>query len=247
LAVTVGDVTPKDLNGQHFAKVTAPTTVELYSDAAFSHPVSGSGTGGTVTGSGQGAAALGTMGGGAQQALKTFFDGMLWPNVPNTLIGKVLTFRAMLATIFNLMIDLDGNLNARANLLGSIKLNVGILPPSISASLELLAKIAINLRANLEVALPDLTIALAASLDAQISAIADLVAKIGFFLGMGSANLEIWEYTGPGSGLGAAIASGPGTRGWRDLTPATTPVVAGIFGLTNPASATAFRTFFPGA
>lgn len=234
--------------GSANAKVLTATTVALYKDSAFSDPVPAAGTvtSGTVTGGGQGAAALVTMGGGAVNALQSFLDGLHWPT-QTALEGGVITFKAMLATVFQLMLDLDGNLQARANLLGSIKLNVDILPPSISASLDLLAKIAANLRANLSATLPDLTISVAAALSAEIDAVAKLVARIGFFLGMGDVTLEIWRYDGPGNGFGPAVAAGPGTAGWHDRTPGSGAVSAAVFGLTNPASATAFNTFFAGA
>lgn len=235
-----------DFNGQANAKVLTATTVALYKDSAFTDPISGSGTSGTITGGGTGAAALVTMGGGAVNALQSFLDGLEWPTSTG-LAGGVITFRAMLATVFGLMLDLQGNLQARANLLGSIKIGLDVIPPSISASLELLAKISANLKANLSVKLPDLTVSLAASLSAQIDAVAKLVFRIGFLLGLASVDLEIWEYNGPGSGLGAAVANGPGATGWHDHTGPSTPVVAAVFGLTNPASAAAFSALFPGA
>ncbi len=256
-AITVADVTGDDaINAQHRAKVLTPTTVALYKanadpmDPSFSIPFPGTGSysGGTATGSGQGAAALVTMGGGATNALQSFLDGLHWPT-STALEGGVITFKAMLATVFGLMLDLEGNLEARANLLGSIKIGVDVIPPSISASLEFLAKVVANLQANLNVSLPSLSAAMSASVSAQIDAIASLVARIGFFLGLATSDivLEIWEYSGPGSGLGAAVASGPGTTGWHDHTGPGSAVTAAVFGLTNPASATAFNSFFSGA
>lgn len=256
-AVTVADATgDAAINAQHRAKVLTPTTVALYKansdpmDPSFSTPFPGVGSysGGTATGSGQGAAALVTMGGGAQNALQSLLDGLHWPT-STALEGGVITFKAMLVTIFSLMFDLQGNLEARANLLGSIKIGVDVIPPSISASLEFLAKVSANLQANLNVSLPSLSVAMAAAVSAQIEAIASLVARIGFFLGLATSNivLEIWQYDGPGSGLGTAVASGPGTVGWHDRTGPSSVVTAAVFGLTNPASATAFSSFFSGA
>jgi hypothetical protein len=244
VADVVGDA---GINRAWCAKVLTTKTVALYEDSAFatpSHPV-GAYSGGNVTGGGSGAAALVTMGGGAVNALQSFLDGLHWPT-STALEGGVITFKAMLATIFGLMIDLDGNLQARANLLGGISVGVDVLPPSISASLELLAKISANLKANLSVKLPDLTVSLSAALTAQISAVASLVARIGFFLGLATADvtLEVWEYTGPGSQFGAAVSNGPGTTGWHDGS--NGEVVAAVFGLTNPASVAAFSTLFPG-
>jgi hypothetical protein len=243
---TAGD----PVKGTANAKVLTTTTIALYHDSGFTDPVAGTAafTGGTVTGGGAGAAALVTMGGGAVNALQSFLDGLEWPT-STALVGKVISFKAMLATAFGLMIDLDGNLQARANLLGGIKLSVDVLPPSISASLELLAQISANLKANLNVKLPDLTVSAAAALSAQIEAVAKLVARIGFFLGLAAADitLEIWEYQGPGNQFGAAVAAGPGAVGWHDHTGAGTSVTAAVFGLTNPASAGAFSALFPGA
>lgn len=249
-AYTGGAKLAGNINGGACAKVATSTTIELYADKDFTLPISGYGTyaGGTVSGGGAGAAALVTMGGGAFNALQSLLDGLSWPTSTG-LVGKVYTFKAMLATVFQLMLDLEGNLQARANLLASVKVGVDFIPPSISASLEFLARCSANLAANLEVELPNLTASLSASLTAQIDAIASLTARIGFLLGLATADvkLEIWEYTGPGSGLGAAVAQGPGAVGWNDRTAPSAPVTAAVFGLTNPASVSAFNTFFSGA
>lgn len=247
---TGGATLAGNINGGACAKVLTATTVALYADKDFTIPIVGYGTyaGGTVSGGGAGAAALVTMGGGAFNALQSLLDGLSWPTSTG-LVGKVYTFKAMLATVFQLMLDLDGNLQARANLLGSIKAGVDFIPPSISASLEFLARCSANLKANLNVSLPNLTASMSASLSAQIDAIASLTARIGFLLGLATADatLEIWEYTGPGSGLGQAVAQGPGAVGWNDHTPPGSSVTAAVFGLTNPVSVAAFNTFFSGA
>jgi hypothetical protein len=205
--------------------------------------------GGTVTGAGTGAAATPTMGGGATNALQSFVNGLPWPTVEG-LAGGVIQFSVMLGAVFDLMNLLLGNLKARASLLAGASASVQFLPPTISASLDLLAKISANLSANLNVKLPDLTVSAAAALSGQINAIAKLTGQIAFFLGMTQSGLglelEIWEYTGPGSGLGPAIAAGPGASGWHDGTGIHVPVAAGVFGLTTTASATAFSAFFAG-
>jgi hypothetical protein len=233
------------------AKVLTATTVALYSDQALTVPVAGYGTytGGTVTGAGTGAAATCTMGGAATNALQSFISGLPWPTTEG-LAGGVIQFSVMLSVVFDLMNLLLGNLKARASLLGGVSIGAQFLPPSIAASLELLAKISANLSANLNVKLPSLSVSASAALSAQINAIASLTGQIGFFLGMSTSSLdlelEIWKYQGPGSGLGAAIAAGPGTSGWHDGTGIHVPVVSGLFGLTTAASATAFSTFFAG-
>lgn len=235
--------------GGRCAKVVSPTTLELYADQAMIIPIVGVGAyaGGTLTGAGAGAAAQATMGGGAKTALRGLLAGLAWPAAPETLAGSVVGLQATLSAAYALVAGLETDLSVRASLLGSIKAGAAIVPPSISASIELLAQIAANLKANLAVQLPNLSVALAASLTAQVNAVADLVAGIGFFLGLGSAKLEIYEYTGPGTGLGPAIASGPGSTGWQDGTPASLPIVAAVFGLTTPAAQAAFSAFFPGA
>jgi hypothetical protein len=235
--------------GLHHAKVLTPTTVALYSDQALTVPVAGVGTysGGTVTGGGSGAAATCTMGGGAVNALQSLINGLPWPQTEG-LAGGVIQFSVMLSAIFDLMNLLLGNLEARASLLGGVSASIGLTPPTIAASLQLLAKISANLAANIKVKLPSLSVSAHAALSAQIKALAKISGQIGFFLGMSKTGLEleIWEYTGPGSGLGPAIAAGPGATGWHDGTGVHVPVVAGVFGLTTTASATAFTTFFAG-
>ena len=238
--------------GLQNAKVLSPTTIALYSDAALTVPVAGYGTyqAGTVTGAGTGAAATCTMGGGATNALQSFINGLPWPSTEG-LAGGVIQFSVMLSIVFDLMKLLLGNLEARASILAGAKASVKFMPPSVAASLELLAKISANLTANLNVKLPSISASASAALSAQIAALAAITGQIAFFLGMSKAGLglelEIWEYNGPGSQLGAAIAAGPGSTGWHDGNGPGVPVVAGVFGLTTAASQTAFATFFAGA
>jgi hypothetical protein len=235
--------------GLRYAKVITPTTVELYSDSGATDPVVGFGGytpgTGTATGGGSGAAATCTMGGGATNALKSLFSGITWPSVEG-LAGGVISFSVMISVLFELMVALLGNLQARASLLGAASASVSVLPPSVSASITILTKIEATLRANLTATLPSLSASASAALSAQINAIASLSAQIGFFVGMGNVELEIWEYTGPGAGLGGAISAGPGTAGWHDATAPTVPVVVGVVGLTSPASLAAFGAFFSG-
>ncbi len=246
-ACTIAGVLPKEanINGPAFAKVLTPTTVELYSDAAFTVPIVGAGTytGGTLAGSGTGSVAIATMGGGAQQTMRLFFSGMSWPTVSGTLAGGTIAFSDMLAGEFGLMTDLRTELKARASLLGGVTASVGVIPPSISASLEFLANLKANLEANLNVSLPDLSVSLGAQLSAQIGVIGSLVARIGLYLGL-DGSLLVYKYTGPGRDLGSAIGTA-GSSAWQDGTPGSTPVVAGVFGLTNPGAAAGFSVFFP--
>jgi hypothetical protein len=232
-----------NVNGGQHAKVTSPTTVELYQDAAFLVPTVGVGTytGGTLAGSGAGAVANATLGGGALQTMRLFFSGMPWPTTPGNLAGGATKLSIALGGVFPLIGDLLTELRGRANALGSI--NFSVTPPSITASLELLAAISANLSANLEITPPDLSISASATLSAQIQVIADLVARIGLYIGL-DGELLVYKYEGPGSGLGPAITAAL-APGWHDGTSPSVPVVAGVFGLTNPAAAAAFSVFFP--
>jgi hypothetical protein len=236
--------------GLQHAKVLTATTVALYQDQALTVPVVGVGTytGGTVTGGGTGAAATCTMGGGAVNALQSFLSGIPWPQTEG-LAGGVVQFSTMLAVVFDLMVALLGNLEARASLFAGVSASIGFMPPTVAASLQLLGKISASLAANISAKLPSLSVSAGLALQGQIKAIAKLTGQIAFFLGMSQAGLEleIWQYTGTGAGLGPAIAAGPGAAGWHDGTPASVPVEAGIFGLTTPANLAAFNTFFAGA
>lgn len=241
-----------NVNGPQFAKVLSPTTISLYQDQAMSIPVvpyDTAYTGASVTGSGQGAVGNCIMGGGAQNALSSFFNGLIFPNVG--LSGGSITFKAMCAATFDALFALLINLGTRKGLLlaASASASASVTPPSIAASIQLLLKIIANLRANLSVKLPNLTASASAALNAQISVVLNLVAKIGaqLSLGLASAGLEflVYTYSGPGSGLGEAINEAIG-GGWHDGTPSSANVGAVVFGLTTQASATAFSTFFPG-
>lgn len=232
-----------NVNGLQHAKVVTPTTVELYADKDFLVPVAGVGTytGGQLAGSGAGAVANATLGGGALQTMRLFFSGMPWPTVSGNLAGGSAKLSVALGGVFPLIGDLLTALRGRANALGSIDFSV--TPPSITASLELLAAIQANLRANLEITPPDLSVSASATLSAQIEVIAELVARIGLYVGL-DGELLVYKYEGPGSGLGPAITATL-APGWHDGTAPTAPVVAGVFGLTSPAAADAFKVFFP--
>lgn len=239
-----------NVNGLQFAKVLAgSTTVALYQDQAMSVPVVGYGTytGGTVTGGGTGASATPSMGGGAQSGIRLFFDGLSWPSVGPALQGGVTSISAMCASTFALLAALLSNLNSRSKVLlaATAQASLSVLPPTINASITLLAKITANLQANLHVTPPSFS----AAISGQISVLLDLVGRINLMLGLGlgSLQLEIWEYTGSGAGFGAAIAAGPGSTGWHDGTLPGSTVAAVVAGLTNNESASAFAAFFGGA
>lgn len=241
-----------NVNGLQFAKVLTPTTIALYQDQALSRPVvpyDTKYTGASVTGGGTGAVGNVLMGGGAQNSLSSFFNGLIFPSVG--LQGGSITFKAMCGATFDALFDLLLNLGTRKGLLlaASASASIGVIPPSISASISLLLKIAANLRANLKLTLPSLSASASAAINAQLSFLLNLVAAIGaqLSLGLESAGLEfeVYTYSGTGSGLGAAISETLGS-GWHDGTSSSANVGAVLFGLTNSASATAFSTFFPG-
>ena len=237
-------------NGSWCAQVLTPTTVALYVDAAFTEPSTGSGAWtsgtGTLTGGGSGAAVTVTMGGGAQAAMGGFFDGL---DYGGGLRGEALTFAKLLGGSFGLLQALLLNLEGRKALLGGASVSVGVTPDDVAASITFLGQILATLRLNLSAAPPKFGLSASASvaLQAQIAAIASLVAELGVLLGLAGVDLEIWSYTGPGSGLGAAIAAGPGTSGWHDATPPTSTVYATIVGMTTPAASDAFGVIFSGA
>lgn len=240
---TGGATFAANINGLQHAKVTSPTTVELYQDADFLVPVVGVGaySGGQLAGAGTGAVANATMGGGALQTMRLFFGGVPWPTVSGHLAGGATKLSIALGGVFPLIGDLLNELRGRASLLGGVSASIGVLPPSISATIDFLLNLQANLRANLDVEPPNLSAS--ASVDANIEIVADLVARIGLFLGL-DGDLLVYRYEGPGSGLGPAITSTVAS-GWHDGTPPSTPVVAGVFGLTNPAATEAFKVFFP--
>lgn len=241
-----------NVNGLQFARVLSPTTIALYQDQGLSVPVVAydtAYTGASVTGGGMGAVGNVLMGGGAQNSLSSFFNGLVFPKVG--LEGGSITFKAMCSATFEALFDLLINLGTRKGLLlaASASASASVTPPSISASLELLAKIVATLKANLTVKLPSLQASASAALSAQVSILLSLVAAIGaqLSLGLESAGLEfeVYTYSGPGSGLGQAISETVGTK-WHDGTPSSANVGAVLFGLTTSASADAFAAFFPG-
>lgn len=244
--VSVADASTPPVTISATAKVLTPTTIALYSDQDMTTPITGSFAGGTVTGGGVGAAGLATMGGGSSQAAKVLFSGLKWPDVPGVLEGGVISLLDMLPGVFATILALQTSLEARAALLGGASASATLLPPTVAASIDLLGEISANLSANLTAELPDLSVSMGAALDAQLSAVAALQAGVGLYMGIAGAELEVWEYTGPGSGLGAAVSAGPGVAGWRNAS-TSTPVSAAIIGLTNPAASAAFGAFFPGA
>lgn len=244
-----------NINGLQFAAVgpTLFTTLQLYQDQDLTIPLPSYGTytGGQVTGGGTGAAGVVTMGGGAQASMSSFFNGLIFPE-HGGLSGGTITFELMCGLTFQCLLDLLGNLESRASILASAtaSASLAVLPPSVSASIELLAKMTATLKANLTAKLPSISITASASaaLSAQLAIIGKLSGEIGAQLGLAAAGIvfEVYEYSGPGSGLAEAISTGPGHDGWHDATDPTASIAACVFGLTNPASALAFSTFFVG-
>jgi hypothetical protein len=235
-----------NLNAPHCAKVLTPTTVALYTDSTFTVPIAGYGTysGGTVSGAGQGAVATATMGGGSRAALAGFFSGLAWPQAG--LVGASLTFGTLLGATFSCLAALLSNLKTQANAAaGAVaSFNLSVVPLTLIASFELFASILVNLKANLSAKAPNLGLAASLALNAQTSVIGSLVAQIAAQLSLGAGSVEVYSYSGPGSGLGAAIES---IGAWHDGTPTSAPVSVVLIGATSTASADAFAVMFPGA
>lgn len=245
-AVTITGVTGNTAaNGSWCAKVLSGTTVALYASCpggTFTGPAVGNGTwgtgSGTLTGSGSGAAAVAVMGGGGVAQLRGYFGGLVFPS-GGISAGVSIGLDVMLPVTFALLLDLQGNLKLQAKLLANAHLNFGLVPPAISGNLSIVAGIDARAEAAAHFIppLPSIQASLTLQIAAQISLIANLVAKIAFQLNFATETIGVYTYSGPASGLGAAIAAGlPSTSGSFVL-----------LGATKPAAVAAMTTFFAGA
>jgi hypothetical protein len=251
-------------NGQWPAKVLTPTTIGLYQPPvigppptytpgpSFVTPVVGNGTWvagtGTVQGQGTGAVASATMGGGATAALSGFFAGVDWPASGLDFVGSI-ELQAVCGGTFDLLLNLVADLELLKGQL-SLQVEAALNLPTIAGSLELLVQIKANLTAALSAIppMPSISFAFAASIAAQLEIVAALAAQIAFQLGLLGAGvtLEVYSYSGPGSGLGPALTTTL-AAGWGNGTPAGTDVQALVLGATSAVSIDALGIFFAGA
>jgi hypothetical protein len=253
-AVTIAGVTgpaAEGLNGQWCAKVLTSSTIALYKDSAFTLPTSGSGVynpatdGGMVTGNGSGAAAVPILGGGAIAQLQAFFSLFFGKGLQ---AAGTVTLAALCSVSFSLLAELLGELELEAKVLGGASLNFAVVPPTIGGNLAIVASIDATLKAALEFfpPLPSIQASLLATVNGRLTFIAALMAAIGAQLGASTEELLIFTYSGPGSGLGAAIDEAIG-GGWPDTTPASSSADVIILGATTPAASAALNVFFPAA
>jgi hypothetical protein len=259
-----GSVGNTAANGTWSAKVLTPTTIGIYEPPvigppptytpgpSFVTPVMGNGTWtsgtGTVTGQGTGSVASATMGGGAVAALSGFFGGVDWPASGLDFVGSI-ELQAVCGGTFDLLLNLVADLELLKGQL-SLQVEAALTLPTIAGSLELLGQIKANLTAALSAIppMPSISFAFAASIAAQLSVVAALSAQIAFQLGLLGAGvtLEVYSYSGPGSGLGPALTSTL-AAGWGNGTPPGTDVQALVLGATSAASIDALDVFFAGA
>ena len=238
-------------NGQACAKVLTTSTFALYMDGGFTMPIAGNGayvSGGTITGSGFGAVATPSMGGGSAAAATNFFNGIEFGT--GLQYGGSVELQAMCGAAFSFLIEIYGQLQLQAGQLG-IEVKACLdLPPLPTATLELLGQIAatvkIALNADLKIPMPSISAAFLASISAQLSAVEALFAQLSLQLAFAGVTLEVYSYSGPGSGLGPAVTTAL-SSGWGDRTPPSAPVSAIVLGATSSAASTAFSVFFAGA
>jgi len=247
-AVTISGVQGNTAaNGQWCAKVLSGTTIALYADGAFTVPSVGNGPytgGGTVTGNGGGAAAVPIMGGGSIAQLISFFSGLVFGN--GLVEAGSIALSSICQATFDLLVDLQSELELEASLLASATLNFGIVPPTIAPNLTIVGAIDANLTAALDFQLPSIQASLLATVNGRAQVVLGLIAAIGAQLNCATENLLIFTYSGPGAGLGAAVSSAIGS-GWPDSTPASAQSNVVILGATTPAATAALSTLFPAA
>jgi hypothetical protein len=218
-------------------KVLTPTTVALYSDTAFTMPIAPYGTyaGGSAQGAGTGAVASVVMGGGSVAGLPALASGVSFP--VSGLAASSTTLGACFGASFQCLADLLVNLEKQAASL-TVSFTADVVPSFPPLMLAFMAKIVLNLKAALSAGFKAPAVSISASAQAGIAAQAAVLAKlsgeISALLGIGTGEVDVYVYRGPGSGLGPALSvvTGPGCA-------------ALVLGATSSASAAALAVFLP--
>jgi len=249
--VTIADAKGNGaVNGRFCAKVLTPTTAALYEDGGFTRPVAGSGVWeagtGTVTGNGSSAAAVPIMGGGAFGQLRGFFNGLEF--APGLQPAGSITLAGICPGSFGLLGDLLDELELEAEMLGTAKLNFGVVPPTVGGNIEIVGGIDATLKNALEFfpPLPSIQANLLATVNGRAALIGQMVVAIGAQLGLSTEKLEVLSYAGPGDQFGSSLGSSL-AAGWKDGTSAGSDVQAVVLVATSPGASLALSTFFGGA
>jgi hypothetical protein len=180
--------------------------------------------------------------GDASNSFGTFFDGVLFSGgaVPLGTIG----LEGLATSDFALLVDLLGEMKARASASVSAQASVQFLPPSCAASATFVAKALANLRAAAAIGMPKIGASVLATISARIRLIGSLVAQITAALSLATDGFDVFVYQGPGSGLGPALTSRL-SGGWPDGSPPTAQSSVLVLGCTTPEAQAAVSTFFP--
>ena len=168
--------------------------------------------------------------GGAAGGLAELFGGL--PFLPGLQNQGGVKLSAILGNTWSLLLSLLSDQQSKASASIAAVAHVSLMPPTVSASLQVVAQMDAAIVAAIEGFPPMPTVAATAALEveAQISAVASLVAKIAALLNLGS--VDVYTYVGPGAELGAALEGAvPG------------PCVAVVLGATTSAGATALGFF----
>ncbi len=174
-------------------------------------------------------------------ALQGFFNGAVFSGAQ---VLGTLGLSGICVLDFQLLLGLFGEFSARLSAMLKASVNLGLVPPSVAASIEFVAKLDASLQAAIHIGMPSISAKFAASIEARIALIASLSAQVAAALELATEGFDVFVYTGPGSGLGPALTSQL-TAAWPDGAAPGVPCNVMLLGATKPEAVAALTTFFP--
>ena len=128
-----------------------------------------------------------------------------------TYVGS-LSIGAIFVSTFAALTALDAKIQAELTASLGMQAHVGVVPGNIAATISLAQSILANLQASATLAPP--SVSLSASVSAQVSALEALIASLTALLalsgaggGGGAAGIDVFTWSGPVNGMGAALSA----------------------------------------
>ena len=119
-----------------------------------------------------------------------------------------LSLAGLIPTSFALFASLDVYIQAQLTGQLAMSVNIGILPPTLEATIAIATTVLADLQAALSLGLTLPSVDLSVSLNAQIAILEALIASLQAIIVLGSAaGIDAWTWDGPVNGLGPALGA----------------------------------------
>lgn len=119
-----------------------------------------------------------------------------------------LSLAGLIPTSFALFASLNASIQAQLTGQLAMSANLGILPPTLEATIQVAVTVLADLQAALALGITLPSVDLSVSLNAQIVILEALIASLQAVIVLGSAaGIDAWTWDGPVNGLGPALGA----------------------------------------